>query len=56
MRTSRKNIVLQSGELCTMSGEYETSGSISTTIFVSKGEQMPEYCGKKVKWILVKNG
>lgn len=56
MSATRKNAVLQSGQLCTVSGEYETVGSISTTIFVSKGEPMPEYCGKKVKWILVKNG
>ncbi|WP_435524648.1 hypothetical protein [Chryseobacterium indoltheticum] len=54
MSSATKNVILESGQICALSGEYETVGSISTTIFVSKGELMPEYCGKKVKWILVK--
>ncbi|MFL9835553.1 hypothetical protein [Chryseobacterium terrae] len=56
MSTAKKNVILESGQICTVSGEYETIGSISTTVFVSRGELMPEYCNKKVKWILVNNG
>jgi hypothetical protein len=52
---ARKNI-LESGKKCTVSGEWAVLNSISTTICLSKGDTMPEYCGKKVKWILVKQG
>ncbi|VXC34154.1 conserved hypothetical protein [Chryseobacterium sp. 8AT] len=54
--SAKEKVILESGQICTVSGEYETVGSISTTVFVSEGKLMPEYCGKKVKWILVKNG
>ncbi|MEB4761465.1 MULTISPECIES: hypothetical protein [Chryseobacterium] len=56
MSSAKEKVILESGQICTVSGEYETVGSISTTVFVSEGKLMPEYCGKKVKWILVKNG
>lgn len=51
-----KKIIIDSGKKCTLSGEWETQGSISTTVYVSKGELMPLYCGKSVKWILIRNG
>ncbi|KQK26077.1 hypothetical protein AR438_10880 [Chryseobacterium aquaticum] len=49
-------IIIESGKKCTVSGEWETQGSISTIVYVSKGELMPLYCGKKVKWILIMTG
>lgn len=49
-------IIIESGKKCTVSGEWETQGSISTIVYVSKGELMLLYCGKKVKWILIMNG
>lgn len=51
-----KEISLSTGKKCTVSGEWETEGKISTILYVSKGEIMPPYCGKNVKWILVKKG
>ena len=51
-----KKIIIETGKRCKMSGEWETEGPISTTVYVSKGELMPSYCEKKVKWILVKKG
>ncbi|AIL45373.1 MULTISPECIES: hypothetical protein [Weeksellaceae] len=51
-----KEISLSTGKKCTVSGEWETEGKISTIVYVSKGEIMPPYCGKNVKWILVKKG
>lgn len=51
-----KQIIIESGKTCTASGEWESNGKISTIVYVSKGESMPLYCGKKVKWILLKPG
>jgi hypothetical protein len=51
-----KEIILPSGKKCTCSGEWELKGYVTTTIFLSKGEIIPEYCGKKVQWILIKKG
>jgi len=51
-----KKIFIESGKKCTASGEWETQGPVSTVVYVSKGELMPLYCGKNVKWILVRNG
>lgn len=51
-----KQIIIESGKTCTVSGEWESNGIISTIVYVSKGESMPLYCGKKVKWILLKPG
>jgi len=51
-----KEIIIESERRCSISGEWEAVGIISTTIYVSKGEQMPLYCGKKVKWLLLKPG
>lgn len=55
-RALADKIIIESGKKCTVSGEWETLGSISTIVYVSKGELMPLYCGKKVKWILIMNG
>ncbi|CAM3745145.1 hypothetical protein ELOC111193_18215 [Elizabethkingia occulta] len=51
-----KEISLSTGKKCTVSGEWETEGKISTVVYISKGEIMPTYCGKNVKWILVRKG
>lgn len=51
-----KEIILNSGKKCTISGKWELKGNITTTVFISKGEIMPEYCGKKVQWILINKG
>jgi len=49
-------VIINTGKKCTVSGEWETEGRISTVVYVSKGEAMPQYCGKNVKWILVRKG
>lgn len=49
-------IILESGSICTTSGEWEVQGNITTITHISKGDLMPLYCGKKVKWKLLKNG
>ena len=51
-----KKIIIESGKKCKVSGEWEKEGPISTTVYVSKGELMPLYYGKSVKWILIRNG
>ena len=51
-----KQIILETGKKCTVSGEWELQGPVSTTVYVSKGQPMPDYCGRKVKWILIDNG
>ena len=49
-------VTLTTGKKCTESGEWEIEGRISTVVYISKGEVMPTYCGKNVKWILVRKG
>lgn len=51
-----KNTTSESGKKCPISGEWETQGTMSTVVYVSKGELMPQYCGKNVKWTLIRNG
>lgn len=51
-----QKITLITGRKCTVSGEWETEGRLSTIVYVSKGEMMPAYCGKNVKWILIRKG
>ncbi|WP_157844204.1 hypothetical protein [Chryseobacterium sp. Leaf180] len=51
-----KEIILSTGKRCTHSGEWELKGSITTTVYVSKGQLMPEYCGKKVQWVIITLG
>lgn len=48
-----KEMIISSGKKCTVSGEWAVYHSISTTMCLSKGDVMPEYCGKTVKWILI---
>lgn len=60
--TGKKNgevevkISLWSGRKCTHSGEWEVEGKISTVAYLSKGDLMPTYCEKNVKWILLRKG
>ncbi|CEJ69544.1 MULTISPECIES: hypothetical protein [Chryseobacterium group] len=51
-----QKVILSTGKKCTESGKWEIEGRISTAVYVSKGEVMPAYCGKNVKWILVRKG
>lgn len=45
-----------SGAICPCNGEWEIIGNPSTTAVLSKGRVMPEYYGKKVIWMLVREG
>ena len=56
MKSEQTKPAIMTGRKCTVSGEWEVEGKISTTIYVSKGELMPSYCGINVKWILVTKG
>jgi len=51
-----QKVILATGRKCTVSGEWETQGRLSTIIYISKGEIMPAYCCKSVKWILIRKG
>ena len=51
-----EKIILETGKICTVSGEWETEGRIGTVIYLLKGEVMPRYCGKCVQWILIRKG
>ena len=51
-----QKVILSTGKKCTVSGEWEIEGRISTTVYVTKGDLMPPYCGKNVQWILVRKG
>lgn len=51
-----KEVILATGKKCSFSGEWEVAGIKATTVYLSKGESMPYYCGKEVKWILIKKG
>jgi len=55
-KMENQKVSLNTGKKCTVSGEWEIEGRISTVVYVSKGEVMPTYCGKNVKWILVRKG
>lgn len=52
----KQKVVLVTGKKCTVSGEWEVEGTISSVAYISKGETMPAYCGKSVKWILIRKG
>jgi hypothetical protein len=56
MKPEQNKATIMTGRKCTVSGEWEVEGRISTTIYVSKGELMPLYCGINVKWVLVTKG
>lgn len=49
-------ISLWSGRKCSHSGEWEAEGKISTVAYLSKGDIMPTYCEKKVRWNLLRKG
>ena len=56
MVLEKQKVVLATGRKCTVSGEWEVEGTISSVAYISKGETMPAYCGKSVKWILIRKG
>lgn len=39
-----------SGTKCPRGGVWKVLGNLTTTQPVSRGDPMPLYCGKKVKW------
>ena len=45
-----------SGSLCPESGEWEITGSLTTSAVLAKNQIMPEYCGQKVRWRLIRPG
>jgi hypothetical protein len=51
-----REVVRASGSLCPASGEWEIIGERTTSIVLSRNQVMPEYCGKKVAWKLVRKG
>lgn len=38
---------------CPESGIWESMGNFRTTIALYKGEPMPGYCGKDIRWRLI---
>lgn len=49
-------ISANSGTCCPRSGEWEVEGMVGTVAYFRKGEGMPNYYGKSVKWILIRSG
>lgn len=49
------NIVksVHSGSKCPQSGIWKVVGTVTTTLPLARGDIVPEYCGKKVKWQLL---
>ncbi|MBW8360019.1 MAG: hypothetical protein K0M63_09510 [Weeksellaceae bacterium] len=45
-----------SGTLCPESGEWEITGALTTSAVLAKNQIMPDYCGKKVRWRLIRPG
>ncbi len=45
--------VAASGQQCPVSGIWKGLGNLTTTQPVARGDPMPLYCGKKVKWQLL---
>lgn len=43
-------LTANSGQRCPASGIWQVMGEITSTQTVSKGDPMPQYCGKKVSW------
>ncbi len=50
------NLIRRSGEICSVSGEWESTGNYITTIIVSRNQIMPLYCGINVIWKLIRRG
>ncbi len=46
-------IVCSTGLPCPKSGIWESMGNFKTTCTIFKGSKMPDYCGEKIKWILI---
>lgn len=45
---------VESGKRCPVGGIWKIAGGTGTTTCpVAKGEVMPHYCGRKVKWLLL---
>ncbi|WP_165852246.1 hypothetical protein [Chryseobacterium pennae] len=53
MATCTKLLTQISGSSCPVSGIWESIGHFKTTCLIAKGYQMPDYCGKKIKWKLI---
>lgn len=51
-----KSLTASSGESCPCSGEWEIVGSPSTKAVFAKGKVMAEYYGRKVVWVLIREG
>ena len=47
------SISVVTGLPCPESGIWESMGNFRTTVTLSKGEMMPDYCGRKTKWKLI---
>lgn len=45
-----------SGQICPISGIWESLGNFKTTCLVSEGSRMPYYCNTKTIWMLVQTG
>lgn len=43
-------VTAYSGTKCPRGGVWKVLGNLTTTQPVSRGDPMPLYCGKKVKW------
>lgn len=43
-------LTASTGQKCPASGLWKVMGEITSTQTVSKGDAMPHYCGKKVRW------
>ncbi|MCL1665796.1 hypothetical protein [Elizabethkingia ursingii] len=49
----RSQMICKSGTRCPESGMWQNIDFFTTTILMTKGHKMPEYCGKKVSWKLI---
>ncbi|WP_185113228.1 MULTISPECIES: hypothetical protein [unclassified Chryseobacterium] len=49
----QKSISAVTGKSCPAGGIWESTGNFKTTITMTKGSVMPDYCGTKVQWILI---
>lgn len=44
---------VKSGARCPQSGIWKVVGPVTTTLPLARGDLVPDYCGKKVKWQLL---
>ncbi|MBV6880460.1 hypothetical protein NG800_013945 [Epilithonimonas ginsengisoli] len=49
------SISVVTGLPCPESGIWESMGNFKTTCPIMKGSKMPDYCGLKVKWRLLRS-